>query len=226
MSIKGEAESIMRSNKKVIFNVLVVVGFLSVVLSTLYLGILICIYNPIDSFTKICTQLLNFFGQITLNHDEAFRVFIILATIVAATIGLALFSSSILHETGHLIVYGILGEKAHIKRKPKDTINMISKNLFCVWITEPETPGFNDKLKENNPFMYICLAASGVFLVTIISIVLNYITALSIKNGLLWWSWILVFYTIFFDFRVLYDYKDNMWSKGSNTDGQKIREVI
>lgn len=105
-------------------------------------------------------------------------------------------------------------------------IQAINKNLFCVWTTEPETPGFNDKLEENNPFIYICLAASGVFLITITSIILNYISALSIRNGLSWWSWILIFYTMFFDFRVLYDYKDNMWSEGFNTDGHKIREVI
>lgn len=218
MIFKRRQNNIMKINKKFLFEVLVILGVLSVIFSSAYLGFITCMQNPVDYFIKFTRQLLDYFSQFSLYYDEGVKVFMFMGCVLVLVIRLAYVSSFIFHETGHLIVYNIFGEKACIIKKPKDEGRG--------WKTIPKTPNFDENLKRNKPKKYIYLCSSGVFLNTIIAVLLNYITALIIKNSLSWLVSILFIYTAFFDIMVTVDYIDNMWSKKSNTDGYKIREVI
>ena len=75
MIFKRRQNNIMKINKKFLFEVLVILGVLSVIFSSAYLGFITCMQNPVDYFIKFTRQLLDYFSQFSLYYDEGVKVF-------------------------------------------------------------------------------------------------------------------------------------------------------
>lgn len=196
----------------------------------LILWFIMILINTIFSVFYGCMLLYQY--RISNNIAGGISLIVVFALSIVASIILTFY----LHESGHRLIYNVLGEKA--------TIRKIS---FLRYITETKNKGFNDELAKRNPTGMIVLSLSGVATTTIVSFVLSAVTlilamytaylnqfvikfdiymSLYINSTTIYPIGYISMFAFAYNIILLSEFVSTFWSRKSNTDGYKARRVL
>lgn len=196
----------------------------------LFFWFIIILMNTIFSTFYACMLLYNY--RISNNVAGGISLIIVFALSIMASIPLTFYA----HESGHKLIYSVLGQKATIR-----------KVSFLKYVTETPNKGFNNELAKRNPTALIVLSLSGVASTTLISGVLSAITlilamctaysnqfvtnfdrymSLYVNNTIIYPIGYISIFAFAYNILLLSEFISTLWSRKETTDGYKARRVL
>jgi hypothetical protein len=196
----------------------------------LILWFIIIMMNIVFSTFYACMLLYHY--RLSNNVAGGISLIVVFIISIIASIPLTFY----LHESGHKLIYAVLGQKATIR-----------KVSFLRYITETPNKGFNDELAKRNPTALIVLSLSGVISSTLMSSILSAITlvlamltayfnqyvitfdrymSLYVNSTIIYPIGYLSIFAFAYNIILLAEFISTLWSKKSNTDGYKARQVL